>query len=82
MPLVEPLAPNRVRNAFEVQAAGTILKILVPAGETVTAGTVLAVIGEPGDGEWKLTTFSPDIATVRGPASLVIHRAAAGFSRS
>lgn len=33
----------------EAVAEGTLLKIVVPAGETVEAGTTIAYIGEPGE---------------------------------
>ena len=40
---------DKVTTEVPSPAAGTILKIVVPEGETVEAGTVLAWIGEPGD---------------------------------
>ena len=39
---------DKVTTEVPSPAAGTILKIIVPEGETVAAGTVLAWIGETG----------------------------------
>jgi pyruvate/2-oxoglutarate dehydrogenase complex dihydrolipoamide acyltransferase (E2) component len=40
---------DKVDTEIPSPAAGTLLGVLVPAGETVKAGTVLAWIGEPGE---------------------------------
>jgi len=40
---------DKVTSEVPSPASGTILKILVPEGETVEVGTILAWIGEPGD---------------------------------
>ena len=40
---------DKVTTEVPSPAAGTILKIVVPEGDTVEAGTVLAWIGEPGE---------------------------------
>jgi pyruvate/2-oxoglutarate dehydrogenase complex dihydrolipoamide acyltransferase (E2) component len=40
---------DKVDTEIPAPAAGTLLKILVPDGETVKAGTLLAWIGEPGE---------------------------------
>jgi 2-oxoglutarate dehydrogenase E2 component (dihydrolipoamide succinyltransferase) len=40
---------DKVDTEIPSPAAGTILKILVPEGKTVEAGTVLAWIGKPGE---------------------------------
>jgi pyruvate dehydrogenase E2 component (dihydrolipoamide acetyltransferase) len=40
---------EKVNVEVESPAAGTVLKVLVPAGETVAIGTTLAWIGEPGE---------------------------------
>jgi pyruvate/2-oxoglutarate dehydrogenase complex dihydrolipoamide acyltransferase (E2) component len=40
---------DKVDTEIPAPAAGTLLKILVPDGETVEAGTLLAWIGEPGE---------------------------------
>jgi len=47
-PLVE-VNTDKVDTEVPSSASGTLLKILVPEGETVEAGTVLAWIGEPGE---------------------------------
>ncbi len=40
---------DKVTTEAMAEEAGTLLKILVPEGETVPVGTVLAVIGQPGE---------------------------------
>ncbi|MEW6180445.1 MAG: dihydrolipoamide acetyltransferase family protein [Chloroflexota bacterium] len=40
---------DKVDSEIPSPAAGTLLKIVVPEGETVRAGTVIAWIGEPGE---------------------------------
>src|SRR3990172_4606538 len=40
---------DKVDTEIPSPAGGTILKILVPEGTTVRAGTVLAWIGQPGE---------------------------------
>ena len=40
---------EKVNVEVEAPAGGTILKVLVPAGDTVAIGTTLAWIGEPGE---------------------------------
>jgi pyruvate dehydrogenase E2 component (dihydrolipoamide acetyltransferase) len=40
---------QKITNRIEAKSAGTVLKILVDEGEKVPIGTVLAIIGEPGD---------------------------------
>ena len=40
---------DKVDSEIPSPAAGTLLKILVPEGETVNAGTVIAWIGQPGE---------------------------------
>jgi len=40
---------DKVDTEVPSVASGTLLKILVPEGETVEAGTILAWIGEPGE---------------------------------
>lgn len=40
---------DKVDSEIPSPAAGTLLKIVVPEGETVQAGTVIAWIGEPGE---------------------------------
>ena len=40
---------DKVDTEIPSPAAGVLLKVLVPEGTTVKAGTVLALIGEPGD---------------------------------
>ena len=53
-PLVE-VATEKVDTEVPAPASGVLLKIVVPEGETVDAGTVIAVIGAPGE------TLPPDI---------------------
>jgi 2-oxoglutarate dehydrogenase E2 component (dihydrolipoamide succinyltransferase) len=40
---------DKVTTEIPSPASGTLLKILVPEGETVAVGTILAWIGEPGE---------------------------------
>src|SRR5512135_3020772 len=40
---------DKVDTEIPSPASGTLLKILVPEGTTVNAGTVLGVIGKPGE---------------------------------
>ena len=47
-PLVE-INTDKVDTEVPSPASGTVLQLLVAEGETVRAGTVLALIGEPGD---------------------------------
>ena len=47
-PLVE-INTDKVDTEVPSPATGTILKLLVAEGETVKAGTLLAVIGQPGE---------------------------------
>lgn len=50
--LGEPLLmveTDKTQVEVECVAEGVLLKIVVPAGETVPSGTVIAFVGEPGD---------------------------------
>ncbi|MCI0396792.1 MAG: hypothetical protein L0322_17885 [Chloroflexi bacterium] len=47
-PILE-IETDKVTTEATAEVAGTLLKILVPAGQTVSVGTVLAYIGEPGE---------------------------------
>lgn len=47
-PLLE-VNTDKVETEIPSPASGTILKVIVPEGETVEAGTILAWIGEPGE---------------------------------
>jgi pyruvate/2-oxoglutarate dehydrogenase complex dihydrolipoamide acyltransferase (E2) component len=40
---------DKAQAEVECVAEGTLLKIVVPAGETVAAGTIIAYVGEPGE---------------------------------
>ncbi|MHB1338283.1 MAG: biotin/lipoyl-containing protein, partial [Bellilinea sp.] len=40
---------DKVDTEIPSSAGGTLLKIVVPAGTTVTAGTILAWVGQPGE---------------------------------
>ena len=40
---------DKVDTEIPASAGGTLLKILVPEGTTVRAGTILAWIGQPGE---------------------------------
>src|SRR3990172_5959229 len=47
-PLLE-INTDKVDTEIPSPAGGVLLKVLVPDGQTVRAGAVLAVIGQPGD---------------------------------
>lgn len=50
--LGEPLLiveTDKAQTEVECVAEGVLLKIVVPAGETVASGTVIAYVGEPGE---------------------------------
>ncbi len=47
-PLLE-VSTEKVDTEVPAPASGVLLKIIVPEGETVEAGTVIAVIGQPGE---------------------------------
>ena len=47
-PLME-VNTDKVDTEIPAPAAGTLLKVYVPEGTTVAAGTVLAIIGQPGE---------------------------------
>jgi 2-oxoglutarate dehydrogenase E2 component (dihydrolipoamide succinyltransferase) len=47
-PIME-VSTDKVDTEVSAPAAGTLLKIYIPEGETVQAGTLLAFIGEPGE---------------------------------
>lgn len=47
-PIVE-VETDKVTTEITAEAAGTLLEIRVPAGETVAVDTVLAIIGDPGE---------------------------------
>lgn len=40
---------DKAQVEVESVAEGVVLRIVVPAGATVTTGTVLAYVGEPGE---------------------------------
>ncbi len=60
-PLVE-INTDKVDTEIPAPATGVVLKVLVPEGQTVRAGTLLAVLGEEGE------------AVVEGEASAVSER--------
>lgn len=47
-PLLE-IETDKVTTEATAEEAGTLLEILIPEGQTVDVGTVLAYIGQPGD---------------------------------
>jgi len=58
-PVMEVIT-DKVTTEIPSPAAGTLLQIAVPEGTTVKAGTVLAVIGAPGESPVSLPVPSPD----------------------
>jgi pyruvate/2-oxoglutarate dehydrogenase complex dihydrolipoamide acyltransferase (E2) component len=57
-PLVE-IQTDKTTVEIPSPAAGTVARILVAEGETVPVGTVLVVIGSPGEGEADVPTEAP-----------------------
>lgn len=57
---------DKVDTEIPASAGGTLLKILVPEGTTVRAGTVLAWIGQPGEAVPEGDT--PALRQAQGPA--------------
>jgi 2-oxoglutarate dehydrogenase E2 component (dihydrolipoamide succinyltransferase) len=81
-PLLE-IETDKVTTEAMAESAGTLLKILIPAGETVEVGTVLAIIGEPGeevdeaiDGVESASDVLPKTEVGPEPAKAVAHEAA------
>ncbi|HEC21486.1 MAG TPA: 2-oxo acid dehydrogenase subunit E2 [Chloroflexi bacterium] len=58
---------DKVDTEIPAPASGVLLKIYVPAGETVQAGTLLAVIGEPGEEVPEAPVSEPATAHVPSP---------------
>jgi len=58
-PLLE-VETDKVNTEIPAPASGILLKILVPEGTTVAAGTVLAFIGQPGESISKGGDATPD----------------------
>ncbi|TVR22332.1 MAG: 2-oxo acid dehydrogenase subunit E2 [Anaerolineaceae bacterium] len=58
---------DKVTVEINAEVAGTLLKIMVPAGQTATAGSVLAVIGEAGE-QVEETTAADDTPAESAPA--------------
>ncbi len=65
-PLLE-INTDKVDTEIPSPASGTLLKVLVPDGQTVRAGVVLAVIGQPGDSVPAGTPGPVVPATTPGP---------------
>lgn len=57
------ISTDKVDTEVPSPAAGTILQILVPEGETVAVGTALAVIGESGEATGAPVPPAPAVAT-------------------
>lgn len=69
-PIME-VVTDKVTTEIPSPAAGTLLQIVVPEGTTVKAGTVLAVIGAPGEQVAAVPAVAPThtiAATVPAPA--------------
>jgi pyruvate/2-oxoglutarate dehydrogenase complex dihydrolipoamide acyltransferase (E2) component len=84
---------DKVDTEIPSPAGGTLLKILVPEGETVEAGTLLAWIGQPGedipsggepDGEapQAAADLAADTQPVKTEAAPAVERTAAQEARS
>mgnify|MGYP001329757405 FL=1 len=64
-PLLE-VETDKVTSEVTASASGTLLKIYVSEGQTVPAGTVLAVIGQPGE---EIPAQAPPAETHHAPPS-------------
>ena len=64
-PLVE-INTDKVDTEVPSPATGTILKLFVGEGETVKAGTLLAVIGEPGEEVPEAPAADPEVERADG----------------
>ncbi|MCO5199786.1 MAG: 2-oxo acid dehydrogenase subunit E2 [Anaerolineae bacterium] len=65
-PIVE-VETDKVTTEITAEAAGTLLEIRVPAGETVAVDTVLAVIGSPGESTGATNGGVPTNAATSSP---------------
>lgn len=65
-PVME-VVTDKVTTEIPSPSSGTLLQILIPEGTTVKAGTVLAVIGQPGD---KSEIPAPSTAKPEQPATV------------
>ncbi len=59
------VSTDKVDTEIPSPAHGTVLKILVPEGETVRAGTLIAWIGQPGENLPDAPTGNPQRAAVK-----------------
>lgn len=57
------ISTDKVDTEVPSPVAGTILEILVPQGETVSVGTALAVVGEPGEDAGSIAPVTSEPAT-------------------
>ncbi len=73
-PLLE-ISTDKIDTEVPAPAAGTLLQIVVPDGQTVAAGTVLGYLGQPGDpvpGQTPEQAASAPAPTAASPASTPI----------
>src|SRR3990172_6397257 len=67
-PLIE-VTTDKVDTEIPAPAAGTLLKIYVAEGATVSAGTLLAYIGQPGEPLPEAAPAAPPIAVPVPPSA-------------
>jgi 2-oxoglutarate dehydrogenase E2 component (dihydrolipoamide succinyltransferase) len=60
---------DKVDTEIPAPASGTVLQLLVPEGETVRAGTLLALIGEPDEVAGETTEVLEETAWTGAPAA-------------
>lgn len=60
---------DKVNSEIPAPAGGVVLKILVPEGETVKAGTIIAWIGQPGESLEGIPATAPQGHVPAAPAS-------------
>jgi 2-oxoglutarate dehydrogenase E2 component (dihydrolipoamide succinyltransferase) len=72
-PLLE-VSTDKVDTEVPAPASGVLLQIIVPEGETVEHGTLLAIVGQPGE---KVGDTAPAVVTHSAPAATAVQPASA-----
>ena len=70
-PLLE-ISTDKVDTEVPAPASGILLQILVPAGQTVERGVLLALIGDPNEVEAPHPTTHPEIVSTNGIESVSV----------
>ena len=75
-PLLE-ITTDKIDTEIPAPADGVLLEIAVPEGKTVTAGTVLGIVGAPGEVAAPATSAARETGTAASPPALAPGPAAA-----